>query len=185
MRGDVSAALIAVALALGNANAGAALPAYEIVGDGIPAPLAAEAGDPGRGRALVIAHDAATIQLLSEDHTQLRLYALDGIPRESVPDTFSTQYAPVFSEHVQFAIHDDLLATPAERDRPTAKAGLRSALRLPLRIDGRRIIPAYLFEVKKPEESKYPWDYYKTIATISPEDAAKPLEASECPLVKK
>jgi branched-chain amino acid transport system substrate-binding protein len=45
--------------------------------------------------------------------------------------------------------------------------------------------PAYLFEVKKPEESKVPWDYYKQIATISPEDAAKPLEASECPLVKK
>jgi branched-chain amino acid transport system substrate-binding protein len=55
----------------------------------------------------------------------------------------------------------------------------------PLRVDGRRIIPAYLFEVKKPEESKGPWDYYKLIATISPEDAAKPLEASECPLVKK
>jgi branched-chain amino acid transport system substrate-binding protein len=55
----------------------------------------------------------------------------------------------------------------------------------PLRIDGRRIIPAYLFEVKKPEESKYPWDYYKLVATIPPEDAAKPLEASECPLVKK
>jgi sulfur-oxidizing protein SoxX len=63
MRGDVSAALIAVALALGNANAGAALPAYEIVGDGIPAPLAAEAGDPGRGRALVVAHDAANCVL--------------------------------------------------------------------------------------------------------------------------
>jgi branched-chain amino acid transport system substrate-binding protein len=55
----------------------------------------------------------------------------------------------------------------------------------PLRADGRRIIPAYLFEVKKPEESKGPWDYYKLIATIAPEDAAKPLEASECPLVKK
>jgi branched-chain amino acid transport system substrate-binding protein len=55
----------------------------------------------------------------------------------------------------------------------------------PLRADGRRIIPAYLFEVKKPEESKYPWDYYKQIATIAPEDAAKPLEASECPLIKK
>jgi branched-chain amino acid transport system substrate-binding protein len=55
----------------------------------------------------------------------------------------------------------------------------------PLRADGRRIIPAYLFEVKKPEESKGPWDYYKQIATISAEDAAKPLEASECPLVKK
>jgi branched-chain amino acid transport system substrate-binding protein len=55
----------------------------------------------------------------------------------------------------------------------------------PLRIDGRRLIPAYLFEVKKPEESKYPWDYYKTVATISPDDAAKPLETSDCPLVKK
>ena len=44
-----------------------------------------------------------------------------------------------------------------------------------IRIDGR----------KKPEESKYPWDYYKLVATISPEDAAKPLEASEFPLVKK
>jgi branched-chain amino acid transport system substrate-binding protein len=55
----------------------------------------------------------------------------------------------------------------------------------PLRVDGRRIIPAYLFEVKKPEESKYPWDYYKQIATIAADDAAKPLEASDCPLVKK
>jgi branched-chain amino acid transport system substrate-binding protein len=55
----------------------------------------------------------------------------------------------------------------------------------PLRADGRRLIPAYLFEVKKPEESKYPWDYYKLIATISPEDAAKPLSQSDCPLVKK
>ncbi len=55
----------------------------------------------------------------------------------------------------------------------------------PLRADGRRLIPAYLFEVKKPEESKYPWDYYKLVATISPEDAAVPLAASECPLVKK
>ena len=55
----------------------------------------------------------------------------------------------------------------------------------PLRADGRRLIPAYLFEVKKPEESKYPWDYYKLVATISPEDAAKPLEASDCPLLKK
>ncbi len=55
----------------------------------------------------------------------------------------------------------------------------------PLRADGRRLIPAYLFEVKTPEESKGPWDYYKLIATIAPEDAAKPLKDSECPLVKK
>jgi len=54
-----------------------------------------------------------------------------------------------------------------------------------LRADGRHLIPAYLFEVKKPEESKYPWDYYRLVATISPDDAAKPLALSECPLVKK
>ncbi|GLR98543.1 MULTISPECIES: ABC transporter substrate-binding protein [Bradyrhizobium] len=55
----------------------------------------------------------------------------------------------------------------------------------PLRADGRRLIPAYLFEVKKPEESKGPWDYYKLVATIAPDDAAKPLKDSDCPLVKK
>jgi branched-chain amino acid transport system substrate-binding protein len=48
---------------------------------------------------------------------------------------------------------------------------------------GRLIRDMYLFEVKKPAESKGPWDYYKLIATISPEDAAKPLSASDCPLV--
>jgi branched-chain amino acid transport system substrate-binding protein len=55
----------------------------------------------------------------------------------------------------------------------------------PLRADGRRFIPAYLFEVKKPEESKYPWDYYKLVATIPAEEAARPLNESECPLLKK
>jgi len=54
-----------------------------------------------------------------------------------------------------------------------------------IRADGRKMLPAYLFEVKKPEESKYPWDYYKRIATIPAEEAARPLSESECPLVKK
>ena len=54
-----------------------------------------------------------------------------------------------------------------------------------IRVDGRRVVPAYLFEVKKPDESKGPWDYYKTIATLAPEDVTRPLSESECPLVKK
>ena len=54
-----------------------------------------------------------------------------------------------------------------------------------IRADGRKMLPAYLFEVKKPDESKYPWDYYKRIATIPAEEAARPLSESECPLVKK
>jgi branched-chain amino acid transport system substrate-binding protein len=54
-----------------------------------------------------------------------------------------------------------------------------------IRADGRKIHPAYLFEVKKPSESKYPWDYYKLLATIPAEEAFRPLVQSECPLVKK
>ena len=54
----------------------------------------------------------------------------------------------------------------------------------PLRADGRRLIPAYLFEVKKPEESKYPWDYYKILTTISGDKAFGPPDPA-CPLVKK
>jgi branched-chain amino acid transport system substrate-binding protein len=54
-----------------------------------------------------------------------------------------------------------------------------------IRADGRKIHPAYLFEVKTPAESKYPWDYYKLIATIPAEEAFRPLAQSECPLVKK
>lgn len=54
-----------------------------------------------------------------------------------------------------------------------------------VRADGRKIHDMYLFEVKKPEESKGPWDYYKTRATIPAAEAWRPLEASECELVKK
>src|SRR6195256_553884 len=54
-----------------------------------------------------------------------------------------------------------------------------------IRADGRKIHPAYLFEVKKPSESKYPWDYYKLVATIPADEAFRPLSESACPLVKK
>jgi branched-chain amino acid transport system substrate-binding protein len=54
-----------------------------------------------------------------------------------------------------------------------------------IRIDGRKIHPAYLFEVKKPEESKGPWDYYKLVGTTPGDQAFRPLSESACPLVKK
>ena len=53
-----------------------------------------------------------------------------------------------------------------------------------IRVDGRKIHPAYLFEVKKPSESKYPWDYYKLIQTIPADQAFRPLNEGGCPLVK-
>jgi branched-chain amino acid transport system substrate-binding protein len=53
-----------------------------------------------------------------------------------------------------------------------------------IRLDGTVMHPAYLFEVKTPAESKKPWDYYKLVATISPEDAFRPMSEGGCPLVK-
>jgi branched-chain amino acid transport system substrate-binding protein len=53
-----------------------------------------------------------------------------------------------------------------------------------IRTDGRKIHDIYLFEVKKPEESKGPWDYYKVRATIPAAEAFRPLSQGECPLVK-
>ena len=53
-----------------------------------------------------------------------------------------------------------------------------------IRKDGRKLHPAYLFEVKKPSESKGPYDYYKLLATIPAEQAFRPLNEGDCPLVK-
>ena len=54
-----------------------------------------------------------------------------------------------------------------------------------IRADGRKIHPAYLVEVKKPEESKGPYDYYKIRATIPADQAFRPMDQGDCPLVKK
>ena len=53
-----------------------------------------------------------------------------------------------------------------------------------IRADGRKIHPAYLFEVKKPAESKGPYDYYKLRTTIPADQAFRPLSEGNCPLVK-
>jgi branched-chain amino acid transport system substrate-binding protein len=54
-----------------------------------------------------------------------------------------------------------------------------------VRADGRKIHPAYLFQVKKPSESKGPYDYYKLVATIPANEAFRPMADGECPLVAK
>jgi branched-chain amino acid transport system substrate-binding protein len=52
-----------------------------------------------------------------------------------------------------------------------------------IRPDGLTVSPGYLCEVKSPEESKHPWDYYRVLATIPVEDAWRPLSAGGCSLV--
>ncbi|MBB1090764.1 ABC transporter substrate-binding protein [Rhodopseudomonas palustris] len=54
-----------------------------------------------------------------------------------------------------------------------------------IRIDGRMVHDMYLAEVKKPSESKGPWDFYNILATIPGDQAFRPLSESACPLVKK
>src|SRR3982074_2936549 len=51
--------------------------------------------------------------------------------------------------------------------------------------NGRTIHSAYLFEVKKPSESKGPWDFYKLIGTVPGDQAFTPLSESKCPMLKK
>ena len=53
-----------------------------------------------------------------------------------------------------------------------------------IRADGRKVHDMLLLEVKKPEESKAPWDYYKVRATIPAAEAFRPIGQGDCPLVK-
>ena len=54
-----------------------------------------------------------------------------------------------------------------------------------IREDGRMVHDMYLLQVKKPAESKTPWDYYHVKATIPAAEAFQPLSASRCALIKK
>ncbi len=53
-----------------------------------------------------------------------------------------------------------------------------------IRSDGMALVPSFLFQVKTPAESKYPWDYYKLVATTPADQAWKPLAEGGCPLIR-
>ncbi len=53
-----------------------------------------------------------------------------------------------------------------------------------IRVDGRRLIPSFLFEVKAPSESRGPWDFYKLLQTTPADEAFRPLAEGGCPLVR-
>jgi branched-chain amino acid transport system substrate-binding protein len=65
------------------------------------------------------------------------------------------------------------------RENPVDFFGVRGRIRE----DGRMVHEMYLFEVKKPDESSRPWDYFKLRGTVPAEQAFLPLEKSACPLV--
>lgn len=77
-------------------------------------------------------------------------------------------------------------------DGPTVVAKLKStplndmfAQNGKVRADGRMVHDMFLVQVKKPAESKEPWDYYKVLTTLPGDDAFQPLSKSKCPLVKQ
>jgi branched-chain amino acid transport system substrate-binding protein len=78
--------------------------------------------------------------------------------------------------------HDGVKVVAKMKEMPTDDPAFGKGT---IREDGRKIHPAYVFQVKTPAESKYPWDYYKLLATIPADEAFRPLAQSECPLVKK
>ncbi|MBN8908474.1 MAG: ABC transporter permease, partial [Rhodospirillales bacterium] len=53
-----------------------------------------------------------------------------------------------------------------------------------IREDGRNLVPAYLFQVKTPAESKGPWDYYKTVVETPGNEAFRPLADGHCYFIK-
>jgi branched-chain amino acid transport system substrate-binding protein len=78
--------------------------------------------------------------------------------------------------------HDGLKVVAKMKEMPVDDALFGKGTIQP---NGRNLHPAYLFEVKKPSESKAPWDYYKLVATIPADQAFTPLDKSACPLLKK
>ena len=76
---------------------------------------------------------------------------------------------------------DGLKVVEAMKAKPTDDALFGQGS---IRKDGRKIHDMYLFQVKTPDESKGPYDFYKLVGTVPAESAFHPLESSACPLVK-
>jgi branched-chain amino acid transport system substrate-binding protein len=112
---------------------------------------------------------------------------------------FSEKRKGAMPTMVQAGVYSSVLhylkAAAAVKDPTDGKAVVAKMKELPtddalfgkgsIRADGRKIHPMYLYEVKAPDESKGPWDYYKLRREIPAAEAFRPLAESECPLVKK
>jgi branched-chain amino acid transport system substrate-binding protein len=114
---------------------------------------------------------------------------------------FAKRFAPQYKGNMPTMVHAGvygavlhyLKAVEALKNAGDGKAVVAKMKELPtddplfgkgtIRADGRKIHDMYLFEVKKPSESKGPWDYYKLRATIPAAEAFRPLKEGNCPLV--
>jgi branched-chain amino acid transport system substrate-binding protein len=110
---------------------------------------------------------------------------------------WQAEHAGKFPSMVQAGVYSATLhylkAVAAQKSAADGKAVVSQMKALPtddplfgkgyIRADGRKIHPAYLFQVKKPEESKYPGDDYIVRATVPAEEAFRPIKDGNCPMV--
>ena len=121
--------------------------------------------------------------------------------RDDASRSFAKRFAPQYKDNmpsmvqagVYAAVLHYLKAVEALKSDVDGKAVVAKMKEMPtadplfgkgeIRADGRKIHDMFLFEVKKPAESKYAWDYYKLRATIPAAEAFRPLKEGGCPLV--
>lgn len=121
--------------------------------------------------------------------------------RNDASRAFAKRFAPQFKGNMPTMVHAGvyagvlhyLKAVEALKSDADGKAVVAKMKELPtddplfgkgsIRVDGRKIHDMFLFEVKKPSESKGPWDYLKVRATIPAAEAFRPLKEGGCPLV--
>jgi len=100
----------------------------------------------------------------------------------------STNQAGVYSATLAYL--NAVAAAGTDDARQAVPAMKREPIRDPLfgevtvRQDGRAVHAMHLFEVKRPEESRYPWDYYKLVGTVPAEQAFRPMAEGGCALVR-
>lgn len=123
--------------------------------------------------------------------------------RDDASRAFAKRFAPQFKGNMPTMVHAGvyastlhyLKAVEALKSATDGAAVVAKMKEMPtddslfgkgtVRSDGRHIHPMYLFEVKKPDESKAPWDYYKVRATIPAGEAFRPLDQGGCTLASK
>ncbi|MDB5616024.1 ABC transporter substrate-binding protein [Tardiphaga sp.] len=103
-------------------------------------------------------------------------------PSMTQAGTYSATLAYLAAVKATGSTKDGAALVKAIRDRGTFDDPLFG--KTSVRIDGRAIHDMYLVEVKKPEESKKPFDYYKVVSTIPAAEAFRPLNEGGCPMVK-
>src|SRR5499427_3450691 len=84
----------------------------------------------------ILPHESSVVGVFEEGGRQVRLHALSAPTGWTLPTVMRSQYPDALTSAFEFALHHDLASNPLERDRPAARLGVQSAIRLPLYVGG-------------------------------------------------